>query len=228
MSTLTVREVFPTIQGEGSAMGTPAVFLRLSGCNLWSGRAPGRLTGRGVCAQWCDTDFVGGDKWKPAELTEKILGMMKGWHAPTVVVTGGEPLLQLKRKPGRDLVRRLRGRGVRLHLETNGTVNAEVIQEFDHVTVSPKAIRTEDTPLQALDHIVVRKGTDLKVVHPQWTLLNLSRMEGWEFDHRYVQPLDGGSGLNTWDQDHLESTVRVTRTMGWKLSPQVHKLMGWR
>ena len=227
MGHLMVREVFPTVQGEGSAMGTPAVFLRLSGCNLWSGLESHRGTGRGVCAQWCDTQFHGGDRWDPLELVDHIMPMMLSWSRRTVVVTGGEPLLQLRRPPGESLVRSLLDQGVEVHLETNGTVEADLLPDLSHVTVSPKALASHGPEGQTLDHIRVRTGTDLKVVNPQWSLLNLATMDSWEFPHRYLQPMDSGSATERWRGDHLEATVLVARTLGWRVSPQVHKLMGW-
>jgi 7-carboxy-7-deazaguanine synthase len=227
MEHLMVREVFPTVQGEGSAMGTPAVFLRLSGCNLWSGLESHRGTGRGICARWCDTQFHGGDKWDPLELVDHIMPMMLSWSRRAVVVTGGEPLLQLRRPPGEALVRSLLDQGVEVHLETNGTVEADLLPDLSHVTVSPKALAAHGPEGQTLDHIRVRSGTDLKVVHPQWIPLNLAAMDSWGFLHRYLQPMDAGSATERRKGDHLESTVLMARTLGWKVSAQVHKLVGW-
>ena len=70
--------------------------------------------------------------------------------------------------------------------------------------------------------MVVRRGTDLKVVMPQWSLREVSRMHVWDFPHRYLQPLDDPAGTN-----HLDQTVKVARRMGWGVSTQVHKLVGW-
>ena len=236
MATLRVREVFPTVQGEGSATGAPAVFLRFTGCNLWSGLDKHRSRGKGSCALWCDTDFATGDRVDPEELAHTVLGHMEGWSHPLVVITGGEPLLQLRRPPGEALVRHLLDLGVTIHLETNGTLVADCVDDLHHVTVSPKALAGQDhlcdthaAPLdQTLDHVKLRRGTDLKVVHPQWTRANLEAMGGWEFDHCYIQPMDGAVGTTpALQRDHLEETVAMARTLGWRVSAQVHKLMGW-
>src|SRR5215471_4822094 len=96
----TVKEIFHTLQGEGMNVGMPAVFLRFSGCNLWSGREEDRA--HAVC-RFCDTDFVGtdgagGGKFESAEtLADTVEGKWKGASRSHrfVVCTGGEPLLQL-------------------------------------------------------------------------------------------------------------------------------------
>ena len=214
---LRVREVFPTVQGEGSITGTPAVFLRLTGCNLWSGHESGRASGRGACALWCDTDFASGKAWEPILLSELIQEMMDGWAAPTVVITGGEPCLQLRKKPGEQLVRLLQAANVTTCIETNGTVECDVLSQLDHVTVSPKQMKGSES----LDHIKVRTGTDLKVVVPQWSLKAMLEMNLWDFDFRFAQPLDQHGTEST------EPCVAAARNMGWRISVQTHKYMGW-
>lgn len=223
---LTVREFFPTVQGEGSASGTAAVFVRFTGCNLWSGLVGQRSSGRGICAAWCDTDFHGGDRYEADKLADAIVSMMRGWNRPVAVLTGGEPLLQLRKKQGEVFCSRLLDAGVELHLETNGTVQADVIPDLHHVTVSPKMLSTPSTDKNRLAHIVVRSGTDLKVVHPQWSLVDLATMEAWEFQNRYLQPLDAPK-FGRWKGSHLEDTTLTARMLGWRVSIQTHKLVGW-
>jgi organic radical activating enzyme len=215
---LTVREVFATMQGEGSMAGAPAVFVRLSGCNLWSGLAHLRHTGTGACAAWCDTDFAKGTRYEPGEVVDTVLRLCDGWARPFVVVSGGEPCLQLRTASGELLVRRLQDAGVAVAVETNGTVEADVLGSLQHVTVSPKALRapSDDT----LAHISVRTGTDLKVVAPQWSDDDLHRMDGWAFAHRYVQPLDTGTGPGA-----VQPALELAARLGWRVSAQVHKLL---
>jgi 7-carboxy-7-deazaguanine synthase len=156
----TVKEIFYTLQGEGSNAGRPAVFCRFSGCNLWTGREADRPDA--VC-QFCDTDFVGvgpdgGRFTDAASLAGAVLsrwpdvadGRARGGR-PLVVCTGGEPLLQLDV----DAVDALHARGFEVAIETNGTLLPP--PGIDHVCVSPKA----DAPL-ALTH-----GHELKLVYPQ-------------------------------------------------------------
>ena len=85
---LSVVEMFPTLQGEGSLTGTPAVFLRLSGCNMWSGLERHRKSGKGHCALWCDTQFAKGHKMDPEHIADNIRAITAGWLSPAVVVTG--------------------------------------------------------------------------------------------------------------------------------------------
>ena len=94
-----VKEIFYTLQGEGLRAGRPAVFCRFTGCNLWTGREQDRASA--VC-QFCDTDFVGtdgtlGGKFQDAQqLALQIAALWPQGHAHRyVVLTGGEPLLQV-------------------------------------------------------------------------------------------------------------------------------------
>ena len=97
--TYAVKEAFLTLQGEGVQAGRRAVFLRFAGCNLWSGREADRATA--VC-QFCDTQFVGtdgvgGGKFADADaLADRVAGLWgEGADDRFVVITGGEPMLQL-------------------------------------------------------------------------------------------------------------------------------------
>jgi organic radical activating enzyme len=215
---LTVREVFATMQGEGSLTGAPAVFVRLAGCNLWSGLQHLRDAGAGACAAWCDTDFAKGTRYEAQEVADAVLRLCDGWARPLAVVSGGEPCLQLRTASGEQLVDRLRHAGVRVAVETNGTVQADVLGSVDHVTVSPKALRAPGT--DPLAHVLVRAGTDLKVVAPQWSDADLLQMAGWAFAHRYVQPLDTGTGPGA-----VQPALELAARLGWQVSTQVHKLL---
>ena len=98
--TYTVKEMFYTLQGEGARAGRPAVFCRFAGCNLWSGLERDRAAA--ICT-FCDTDFVGtdgpgGGRFSAAQDLAAAIAAL--WPpdrdgAPYVVLTGGEPLLQL-------------------------------------------------------------------------------------------------------------------------------------
>jgi len=203
----TVKEVFYTLQGEGANTGRPAVFLRFAGCNLWTGREEDRATA--IC-QFCDTDFVGGTKFASAEeLAEEVAGQWfgNGTSKRFVVITGGEPLLQLDRP----LIDRLHAKGFELAIETNGTIAAPA--GLDWICVSPKA----GAP------IVQRSGDELKVVYPQKGMM-LESFERLKFDHFFVQPMDG--------PDVEQNTQLAARYClehpKWRLSLQTHKLLGIR
>src|SRR5690606_35410266 len=118
-----VKEVFYTLQGEGTHAGRPAVFCRFSGCNLWSGRERDRASA--IC-KFCDTDFVGtdgtgGGKFTSAQaLAAAIHAQWPSMQAANrfVVFTGGEPLLQLDAQ----LIDAMHAAGFEIAIETNGTL----------------------------------------------------------------------------------------------------------
>ena len=205
-----VVDVFPTMQGEGSLTGTPAIFVRFAGCNLWSGHEDKRAVGRGDCADWCDTYFAYGDTYTPDELLAKVVGVASGERL--VVLTGGEPVLQLRRHDGRAFIALLRNAGMRVAVETNGTTSLDGLT-FDHVTALRGSL--------SLDHIKVREGTDLKVIVPQplpWAAM--TEAKGWRFTHRFLQPMDVDGGDCV--QGALD-TLALARAHGWRVSLQSHK-----
>ena len=208
--TYAVKEIFYTLQGEGANTGTPAVFCRFAGCNLWSGREQHRADA--VC-RFCDTDFVGtdgpgGGRFATAEKLARAVE--SAWPAVSpahrfVVCTGGEPLLQLDA----GLVQALHGRGFRIAIETNGTL--PVPHGIDWTCVSPKAHA----------RLVATRGDELKLVYPQ-DGAEPERYEELEFRHFSLQPMDGPAReANT--RLALEYCRAHPR---WRLSLQVHKLLG--
>ena len=207
--TYAVKETFLTLQGEGMQSGSRAVFLRFSGCNLWSGREQDRASAQ---CNFCDTDFVGtdgegGGKYSTAgELADHVAALWgEGGDQRLVVVTGGEPMLQLDPP----LVEALHDRGFRIAAESNGTIAA--VPGLDWLCVSPKA-GTE---------VVQRSGDELKLVWPQQGI-DLDLIETWDFDHFLVQPMDC---------EHRESSLAaaielVMARPRWRLSIQAHKVIG--
>ena len=133
-----VKEVYYTIQGEGYHTGRPAVFLRFTGCNLWSGLEKDRE--KAIC-NFCDTDFVGtngpgGGKFDSAKkLANHVLSFWPDYSKskPFVVCTGGEPLLQIDK----NFIDRFHHFGFEIAVETNGTIAAP--SGIDWICVSPKA-----------------------------------------------------------------------------------------
>lgn len=206
--TYSVKEIFYTLQGEGANTGRPAVFLRFSGCNLWSGKEEDRETA--VC-NFCDTDFVGtngngGGKFRTAE--NLAIAVDKRW--PTgmnklVVCTGGEPLLQLDSKA----ILALKEKGFEVAVETNGTLITP--PELDWICVSPKIG----------SKLVQRKGNELKLVYPQ---LNgePEKFAGLDFEHFFLQPMDG-SNLARNTKMAMEYCLKNPK---WRLSLQTHKILG--
>jgi 7-carboxy-7-deazaguanine synthase len=211
--TYSVKEIFYTLQGEGFHAGRAAVFLRFSGCNLWSGREQDRATA--VCA-FCDTDFVGigpeGGKFATAaDLAEAVVARWPAGHEGGarrfVVCTGGEPLLQLD-EPA---IEALHARGFEVAVETNGTQPAP--RGLDWICVSPKA----GAPL------ALRGGDEIKLVFPQ-AEGEPERFEQLDFGHFFLQPMDGPTLADN-------SRAAVAYCLGhprWRLSVQTHKTLGIR
>ena len=205
-----VKEVFFTLQGEGFNTGKAAVLCRFTGCNLWTGREEHRSIA--VC-QFCDTDFVGTDgpgggrfktaaaladavetAWRPGSEGERF-----------VVCTGGEPLLQLDGP----LVDAFHARCFRVAVETNGTCAPPA--GLDWICVSPKA---------GAD-LLLRVGDEIKLVYPQ-PGLDPTEVEGLDFNHFFLQPMDGPS-RNANTAAAVEYCLEHPQ---WRLSLQTHKYLG--
>jgi 7-carboxy-7-deazaguanine synthase (Cx14CxxC type) len=206
-----VKEIFYTLQGEGAQAGRAAVVCRFAGCNLWSGRADDRGRGPGGCSAWCDTDFVGvdgpaGGRFPTAdELAAAVRAAWRGdGGAPLVVCTGGEPLLQLDDAA----IAAVRAAGFAIAVETNGTV--AVPAGIDWVCVSPKAGA----------RLVVDRGDELKLVHPQ-AGVDPAAFERLDFRHWFLQPLDGPDVARA-----TEACVAYCLAHPrWRVSLQTHKLL---
>lgn len=214
----TVKELFYTLQGEGSHTGRAAVFCRFAGCNLWSGRESDRLS---ATCRFCDTDFIGtdgpgGGKFASADaLADAVLACWDA-HARShperrfVVLTGGEPLLQVDAA----LCRSLHARGFYLAIETNGTQPLPIgppADCIDWVCVSPKAGST----------LVLSAGDELKLVFPQ-PGAEPERFADLPFSAFFLQPMDG-----PLRSEHTTSAIAYCQTHPrWRLSLQTHKLLG--
>jgi 7-carboxy-7-deazaguanine synthase (Cx14CxxC type) len=204
-----VKECFLTLQGEGVQTGSRAVFLRFAGCNLWSGRDQDRAAAQ---CTFCDTDFVGtdgegGGKFATAEELAAHVERLWGGSRDNrlVVITGGEPMLQLDPP----LVDALHARDFRIAAETNGTLPATA--GLDWICVSPKA---------GTD-VVQRSGDELKLVWPQ-DGIDPAELERWAFDHFLVQPMDCERR-----QEAVDAAIRLAMERPkWRLSLQAHKVVG--
>jgi 7-carboxy-7-deazaguanine synthase (Cx14CxxC type) len=202
-----VKEIFLTLQGEGMQAGRRAVFLRFTGCNLWTGREKDRAQAQ---CTFCDTDFVGtdglnGGRYEAESLASKVDALWATGEGRLVVITGGEPMLQLDAA----LIDALHARGFEVAVETNGTLPAR--QGIDWICVSPKA-GTE---------VVQRSGNELKVVWPQQGI-DVDELAGWRFDHFLIQPMDCAER----DAASAAAIEFVLRNPRWRLSLQTHKLLG--
>lgn len=207
-----VKEIYYSLQGEGANTGRPAVFLRFTGCNLWSGHEADRASA--VCS-FCDTDFVGTDGpggGKFADAAALARAVAQAWPGawldrmtPLVVCTGGEPLLQLDEP----LLASLHAAGFEVAIETNGTLLPP--PGVDWVCVSPKARAA----------FRLRSGNELKLVFPQ-DGLDPEDFAALDFRHFFLQPMDG--------PNRAANTERAMRYClehpQWRLSLQTHKLLG--
>jgi 7-carboxy-7-deazaguanine synthase (Cx14CxxC type) len=209
MRNYAVKELFPTLQGEGAQAGRAAVFCRFSGCNLWTGREQDRAA---AACRFCDTDFLGmdgdggGSFATPDALADAIEKAWRGGERDRFVVfTGGEPLLQLDDA----LIGAAHARGFEIAVETNGAL--EPPRGIDWLCVSPKA----DAPF------VATRGSELKLVFPQADLAP-NEFGGLDFAHFWLQPMDG--------PDIAANTAAAVRYCLahplWRLSVQTHKLIG--
>lgn len=208
--TYSVKEIFYTLQGEGTHAGRPAVFCRFTGCNLWSGLEADRAT---ALCRFCDTNFVGtdglnGGRFKSCETLAQCI--RAAWPkdsgiAPYVVCTGGEPLLQLDAP----LIRRLHELDFEVAVETNGVLSAP--ETLDWICVSPKAGT----------HLKQTSGHELKLVYPQPDAPPCKYID-LDFQHFYLQPMDG---------EHLAANTKAAvqyclEHPRWRLSIQSHKVLG--
>ena len=205
-----IKEIFLTKQGEGYHTGRKSVFIRFSGCNLWSGMEKDR--DKAIC-NWCDTDFVGtdglnGGKYSIDQIAKLVWDL---WptnilEAPYIVCTGGEPLLQLDQF----FVDEMHRNGFEIAIETNGTCIPP--NKIDWICVSPK----NNTDL------VLKTGDELKFVYPQ-SNFSPQQFEKFDFNHFFIQPMDG----THYDRNEKMSKEFIKKNPHWKLSLQTHKLLGF-
>lgn len=206
-----VKEMFLTLQGEGVQAGRRAVFVRFAGCNLWSGREIDRASA--IC-QFCDTDFVsvdgeGGGRFSDAAaLSDAVAAFWgKGAWLRYVVLTGGEPMLQIDDA----LIDALHARGFEIGVESNGTIAAH--PGIDWLCISPKAG----------SDVVQKTGNELKLVWPQ-PGSDTDAMIDWAFDHHLIQPMDCADAGAARDA----AIAFVMDNPKWRLTTQAHKVLGLR
>jgi 7-carboxy-7-deazaguanine synthase len=209
-----IKEIYFTLQGEGSNTGRPAVFCRFTGCNLWSGREKDRQ--KAICS-FCDTDFLGtdgpnGDAYETAESLARAVekqwpSSANGRSTKFVVCTGGEPLLQLDPSA----INAFHQRGFEVAIETNGTLS--VPENVDWICVSPKAG----------SKCVVRSGHELKLVYPQANI-DPAEFRDLDFERFFLQPMDGPE----LDKNTKLAIQYCMEHPQWELSIQSHKILGLR
>lgn len=201
-----IKEIFYSIQGEGFNSGTPAVFIRFSGCNLWTGNENDRY--KAFC-KFCDTDFVGtdgenGGVYTSETLSDKLYDLTKVNSCRFLIFTGGEPLLQLDE----ELINQLKNSNYFISVESNGTIKTP--SGIDWLTISPKTG----------SKLKQNSGNEIKIVFPQIDM-NPKDYEKMNFSHFYIQP--------KFDKDHkLNISLSIDfclKNPNWKLSLQIHKYL---
>ncbi len=205
---LKVNEMFCSIQGEGARVGTLNHFIRLAGCDL-------------TCS-FCDTEFESYREGSLEDIIEELAIINSKCF--NIIWTGGEPTLQLTQ----EVVEFFRSKGFYQAIETNG--NNKVPEGIDYITVSPKVAEhvlkknfTKFTQRQSLlyydncpfnvDELRYTRSNGQQIPEPQILARNV-----------YLSPIFNG---NTLDQDNLDHCIHlIHHHPEWKLSVQVHKLIG--
>ena len=190
--TYRVNDIFYSLQGEGHNTGRAAVFVRFSGCNL-------------KCT-FCDTDFSKFESLTAREITRRMTGFApKSEAKPMVVLTGGEPTLQVDSA----LIDAIHDAGFSLvAMESNGS--NEPPENLDWLTVSPK------------ERVSVKHCNELKVL---FNGKDEPCKYGVKADFYYLQPLD--CGIEEENALIMKDCVDyITKHPQWRLSLQTHKLIG--
>jgi organic radical activating enzyme len=206
MKTYLIKEIFgATIQGEGTYAGSLVMFLRFSGCNKWSGLEKHKPSS--IC-NFCDTDFRGGDRLTAQNIVDKL---KKESNCETVVISGGEPTLQLDE----NILSKLKNSGFILHLETNGSVSlGHLGRYFSHITLSPK---------QSIENTKLERCDDLKILHPYIHKdITQEKFKDYNYKQGYLQAV-----WNSKYDDNMKDTInKLYEIETWKLSVQLHKIIG--
>ena len=223
-NTYKIREIFgPTIQGEGQLTGAPCYFIRFAGCNMWNGRIKDRANSN---CPYCDTDFLDGEKMTIRDIIDKLKGLsFETRDIAWVIISGGEPLLQLDV----ELVDALHNEGYAVQVETNGTIamKADLEDDIDSVSMSPK-LPIDETKIEYCD--------SLKVLYPhpnpEITPENFAEFPAGDY---FVQPIDileFGEGFTIERfheecKENLRKSINKVQQLGtpWKLGMQMHKVI---
>ncbi len=205
-----IKEIYFTQQGEGKNTGKDFVFVRFAGCNLWSGKEKHRASA--IC-KFCDTDFYGTDGvnggiYETKDLVTKIKSLWISKDSEIrVVLTGGEPLLQVNDS----LITALKKANIYIAIETNGTLKAP--KGIDWICMSPKA----NTDIQ------LTEGSEIKVIYPQENL-DPTDFNNMNFSNYYIQPMDS----KDYEANVSKSVEFCMQNSNWRLSLQTHKILGIR
>ncbi len=205
---LDVQEIFPTLQGEGPFAGYPAVFIRLGGCNL--------------ACDFCDTEFESFREISLQDIVQEVHGLSMVGASRTrnlVVITGGEPM----RQTIAPLCEALIEKGFQVQIETNGTL-FQPLPESVHIICSPKNQGQGYHPIRPdlLPHI-----NALKFIVSARDFAYTGVEELGQTEHNipvYVQPMDEQDGAQ--NAENMAYAVKLAQRYGYRLSLQLHKILG--
>lgn len=191
-----VNEIFKSLQGEGFNQGKEVIFLRLAGCNL-------------ACS-WCDTDYHPYTEYS----VEMILNELATYDCKSVLLTGGEPSVQILD----ELLHALKNQNYWIAIETNGTINLDRYNGLiDYISLSPK---------KQINQFV---ASEVRVVNDALTIDKLLSIEKTvEADNYYLSPLEIGGEMNIRETMQLLAGINASGTKPWRMSLQLHKLIGIR
>lgn len=183
-----VNEIFYSLQGEGHFTGTPAVFLRLSGCNE-------------KCS-FCDTQHLTYSEMTEEEIVENV----SQYPARHIVITGGEPTLQITAS----LAEKLHAAGFFIQIETNGSTPLPDGCSIDWITCSPK-----------FRPVLINSVDELKVLFMNQDMTKYDTIKAKEYR---LQPLDSGNADE--NRENLKQTINfILKHPKWNLSLQTHKIL---
>lgn len=217
-----VHSMLRTIQGEGYHAGKLAIFVRCSGCNVWSGREEDRERDakKGSCARFCDTEFFGidekngGGRFTAQEVFQRCKETWGSRERMFVVFTGGEPSLQVDSH----LINTFKNDNSQLDylaMETNGSRDLGSLG-LDWVTLSPKP------PMP----VKLNKYYDeIKVLYPEYNPLDFENLA----EHKFIQPVDPpktGAYLDLARENMRRCVEFVHANPSWRISIQQHKVLG--
>lgn len=182
-----INEIFYSLQGEGEHTGKPAVFVRFAGCNL-------------KCS-FCDTDFTSYTEMSEEEIVSAVLN----YPSNIVILTGGEPTLQLTSS----LLQKFSEAKLQVHIETNGTKQLPE-GPINWVTCSPKYA-----------NLYIQRIDELKVVYQGQDMSQYDDIVAKVYS---LQPCDTGDTAK--NQEILQKTINyILQHPKWKLSLQTHKII---
>lgn len=194
MKRYSVNEIFYSLQGEGMRAGTANVFVRFAGCNLTC-----KMESHGFD---CDTEFAGGRMLTASEISEEASRL--GGKSLNIILTGGEPLLQVDI----ELIDRLKADHFYLAVETNGSL--AVPKGIDWITCSPKV---------AEHAVVVHEASEVKYVRHAGQALPKPRCRA---ENYLLSPAWTSYGV---DRESLEWCIQLIKeNPTWRLSIQQHKV----